>query len=85
MHRLGIDATARASFAFYNTHDESEPLGQGLERVVRLFGLREPMGCDRIKNRLVKPFVGQREERAGLQGRLHRQVWEPYVPTGPRS
>ena len=39
MHRLGIDATARASFAFYNTHDEVETLGQGLERVVRLFGL----------------------------------------------
>ena len=39
MKRLGVDATARASFAFYNTHDEVEALGQGLESVVRLFGL----------------------------------------------
>jgi cysteine desulfurase/selenocysteine lyase len=39
MKRLGVDATARASFAFYNTHDEVEALGKGLESVVRMFGL----------------------------------------------
>jgi cysteine desulfurase/selenocysteine lyase len=39
MRRLGLDATARASFAFYNTHDEVEALAKGLESVVRLFGL----------------------------------------------
>jgi len=39
MRRLGVDATARASFAFYNTHDEVEALAKGLESVVRLFGI----------------------------------------------
>jgi len=39
MKRLGVDATARASFAFYNTHDEVESLGEGLEKVVRMFGI----------------------------------------------
>jgi len=39
MKRLGVDATARASFAFYNTHDEVEALAKGLESVVRMFDL----------------------------------------------
>jgi cysteine desulfurase/selenocysteine lyase len=39
MKRLGVDATARASFAFYNTHDEVEALAKGLESVVRMFGI----------------------------------------------
>ncbi len=39
MKRLGVDATARASFAFTNTHDEVEALALGLERLVRMFGI----------------------------------------------
>lgn len=38
MHRLGIPATARASFAFYNTADEVDALVRGLERVRMVFG-----------------------------------------------
>lgn len=37
MDRFGIAATARASFAFYNTHEEVEALVRGLNRVVELF------------------------------------------------
>ena len=38
MDRLGIPATARASFAMYNTRDEIDALVQGLERVLEVFG-----------------------------------------------
>ncbi len=37
MRRLGIPATARASFAFYNTRDEVDALVRGVERVRRVF------------------------------------------------
>ena len=37
MARLGVPATARASFALYNTHDEVEALVRGIERVRRIF------------------------------------------------
>jgi cysteine desulfurase / selenocysteine lyase len=36
MYRLGIPATARASFAFYNTLDEIEALVDGLARVKKM-------------------------------------------------
>jgi cysteine desulfurase/selenocysteine lyase len=36
MDRLGLPATARASFAFYNTHEEIDALGAGIERVVKV-------------------------------------------------
>ena len=36
MDRLGLPATARASFAFYNTHDEIDALAAGIERVVKV-------------------------------------------------
>ncbi len=38
MHRLGVAATARASFAFYNSHDDVDRLIDGLARVRELFG-----------------------------------------------
>jgi cysteine desulfurase/selenocysteine lyase len=38
MQRYGIPATARASFALYNTHDEVDAMVRSLEKVVRLFG-----------------------------------------------
>jgi cysteine desulfurase/selenocysteine lyase len=37
MHRLGVDATARASFAFYNTTDEVDALVAALYRVREMF------------------------------------------------
>jgi len=37
MRRLGVSATARASFAFYNTFEEVDFLAQGVERVTELF------------------------------------------------
>lgn len=37
MDRLGVPATARASFAFYNTHADIEALLQGLHRVREVF------------------------------------------------
>ncbi len=37
MQRFGIPATARASFAFYNTRDEIDTLVRGLRRVRTLF------------------------------------------------
>ena len=37
MHRFGIPATARASFAFYNTPAEIDALVHGLERVREVF------------------------------------------------
>jgi cysteine desulfurase/selenocysteine lyase len=38
MHRLGVAATARASFAFYNTHEEVDRLVDALARVREMFG-----------------------------------------------
>ncbi len=38
MQRYGIPATARASFAMYNTREEVDALVRSLEKVVRLFG-----------------------------------------------
>jgi cysteine desulfurase/selenocysteine lyase len=38
MHRLGLEATARASFAFYNTREDVDRLVDGLERVREVFG-----------------------------------------------
>ncbi|OGX05282.1 MAG: cysteine sulfinate desulfinase [Omnitrophica bacterium RIFCSPLOWO2_12_FULL_50_11] len=37
MDRFGIPATARASFAFYNTKEEIEALRRSVEQVVRVF------------------------------------------------
>ena len=37
MKELGIDGTARVSFAFYNTKEEIDTLIKGLERVVSMF------------------------------------------------
>jgi cysteine desulfurase/selenocysteine lyase len=37
MHRLGLPATARASFAFYNTRQEVDALIAGVERVREVF------------------------------------------------
>jgi cysteine desulfurase/selenocysteine lyase len=39
MTRLGIPATARASFAFYNTFEEVDALVRGIHRVHEVFGL----------------------------------------------
>jgi cysteine desulfurase/selenocysteine lyase len=38
MDRLGIPATVRASFAFYNTHEEVELLAAAVKRVRQIFG-----------------------------------------------
>ena len=38
MHRLGVDATARASFAFYNTKEDVDRLVYGLDRVREVLG-----------------------------------------------
>ncbi|MEO7987507.1 MAG: cysteine desulfurase [Gemmatimonadales bacterium] len=38
MNRMGVPATARASFAFYNTPAEVDALVRGLERVRTVFG-----------------------------------------------
>ena len=37
MQRYGIPATARASFAFYNTKNEIDILTQALHKVVKMF------------------------------------------------
>ena len=37
MQRLGVPATARASFAFYNTREEVDALVRGLHRVRTVF------------------------------------------------
>jgi cysteine desulfurase/selenocysteine lyase len=37
MRRFGVPATARASFAFYNTRDEVDALVRGLIRVRSVF------------------------------------------------
>jgi cysteine desulfurase/selenocysteine lyase len=39
MRRLGVPATARASFALYSTTDEADALAAGLERVRRVMAL----------------------------------------------
>ena len=38
MRRFGLPATARASFSMYNTPDDVEALGSGIERARALFG-----------------------------------------------
>ena len=38
MDRYGVPATARASFAFYNTHAEVDALAEGLLTVKKVFG-----------------------------------------------
>jgi cysteine desulfurase/selenocysteine lyase len=38
MQRFGVPATARASFAAYNTLDEIDALVRGLRRVRQVFG-----------------------------------------------
>jgi cysteine desulfurase/selenocysteine lyase len=38
MQRFGVPATARASFAFYNTFDEVDALAAGIRKVQKLFG-----------------------------------------------
>jgi cysteine desulfurase/selenocysteine lyase len=38
MTRFGLAATARASFAVYNTHDEVDALVRALGRVREVFG-----------------------------------------------
>jgi len=38
MKRFNIPATARASFAFYNTHDEVDTLASAIEQVIEVFG-----------------------------------------------
>lgn len=37
MERLGVNGTARASFALYNTREEVDALVAGIERVARMF------------------------------------------------
>jgi cysteine desulfurase / selenocysteine lyase len=38
MERFGVDATARASFALYNTEDEIDALVRGIQKVREVFG-----------------------------------------------
>lgn len=38
MQRFGVPATARASFAFYNTRAEVDILAKGIKRVLKVFG-----------------------------------------------
>lgn len=38
MQRFGLPATARASFAFYNTKEEADALVKGVERVIEVLG-----------------------------------------------
>jgi cysteine desulfurase/selenocysteine lyase len=37
MGRLGVDATARASLALYNTREEIDALAKGIRRVLEVF------------------------------------------------
>lgn len=39
MQRFNVPATARASFAFYNTKEEIDVLARTIERVIEIFGL----------------------------------------------
>ena len=38
MHRLDVPATARASFAIYNTHDEVDALAKALHKAIDFLG-----------------------------------------------
>jgi cysteine desulfurase/selenocysteine lyase len=38
MQRMGVPATARASFAFYNTREEVDALVDGIKTVQEIFG-----------------------------------------------
>ena len=38
MERLGLPATARASFGLYNTHAEVDRLVDGVRKVTEIFG-----------------------------------------------
>jgi cysteine desulfurase/selenocysteine lyase len=38
MQRFGVPATARASFAFYNTKAEIDVMVQAIHRVLKVFG-----------------------------------------------
>jgi cysteine desulfurase / selenocysteine lyase len=38
MQRFGVPATARASFAFYNTKEEVDALAEGIQRAIEVFG-----------------------------------------------
>jgi cysteine desulfurase/selenocysteine lyase len=38
MDRFNVPATARASFAFYNTKEEVDALVQGIRMVMEVFG-----------------------------------------------
>lgn len=38
MHRFNVPATARASFAFYNTKEEIDALAAGIQNVIAVFG-----------------------------------------------
>jgi cysteine desulfurase / selenocysteine lyase len=38
MDRYGVPATARASFAIYNTHDEIDAFARAVTKVHELFG-----------------------------------------------
>jgi cysteine desulfurase / selenocysteine lyase len=37
MQRFNVPATARASFAFYNTKEEVDTLARTIERVIEIF------------------------------------------------
>jgi cysteine desulfurase/selenocysteine lyase len=37
MDRFGIDGTVRASMCFYNTREEIDMLGTGIEKVISMF------------------------------------------------
>jgi len=38
MKRFNLPATARASFAFYNTREEVDQLAGAIEKVIEVFG-----------------------------------------------
>jgi cysteine desulfurase/selenocysteine lyase len=38
MQHFGLPATARASFAFYNTKEELDQLAAGIEKVIKVLG-----------------------------------------------
>ena len=37
MDRMGVDGTVRASMCFYNTREEIDALGMGIEKVIKMF------------------------------------------------
>ena len=79
MERFGVPATARASFALYNTRDEVDALVRGLERVRSLFRPMSELG-DLYQelildhNRSPRNFrrLAGRDERRGAQPALRR-------------